>query len=294
MHMPQARAAPPSRSSQIKRVLLGLLVANLGVVGAKFLIGIATGSLGVLGDAVHSTVDAANNILGLAVMVVAAREPDEDHPYGHSKFETLGALAIVVFLSVSLFEIVRGAISRLTTGTEPLQITELQIALLLATLVVNVAVASYEWQRGTQLGSELLLADAAHTRADVYVTIGVLTGVLLSRAGYAWVDPLVALAVAGVIAWIAYGIVARSVPVLVDQHAAPSDDIQAAAEAVSGVVRAYSIRSRSTGEQNFAEVTIAVDRHASVEEAHRVADAVEARLRERLPLDEVIVHIEPC
>ncbi|MFQ6045937.1 MAG: cation diffusion facilitator family transporter [Gemmatimonadales bacterium] len=275
-------------------MLLGLLLANIGVVGAKFMIGIGTGSLAVLGDAVHSTVDAINNVLGLAVIVVAAREPDEDHPYGHSKFETLGALAIVVFLSVSVFELVKGAIARLATGTEPLQINELQLVLLLGTLAVNIVVASYEWRRGTQLGSELLLADAAHTRADVYVTIGVLTGVLLSRAGYAWVDPLVALAVAGVITWIAYGIVARSVPVLVDQHAAPSDEIQAAAEAVSGVVRAYSIRSRSAGDQNFAEVTIAVDRRASVEAAHRVADAVEARLRKRLPLDEVIVHVEPC
>ena len=292
--MPHATAASRSRSVQIRRVLIGLLFANLGIVGAKLTIAAGTGSLAVLGDAVHSTVDAMNNVLGLAVMIVAARGPDEDHPYGHSKFETLAALAIVVFLSVSCFELVKGAISRLVEGGPPLRINEFQLALLLGTLVVNTAVATYESRRGKELNSQLLLADAAHTRADVYITMGVVGGVLLSQAGYSWADPVVALVVAVVIAVIAYGIVARSVPVLVDQHAAPSHDIQAAVEAVYGVIRAYGIRSRSTSEKSFAEVTIAVDRHASVEAAHRVADAVEVRLRDRLAFDEVTVHIEPC
>lgn len=283
-----------SRTTQIRRVLFGLLVANLGVVGAKFMIGLGTGSLAVLGDAVHSTVDAMNNVLGLAVMAIARRAPDEDHPYGHGKFETLGALAIVVFLSVSGFELVKGAVERLIRGADPIQISGVQLAVLTGTLAVNVFVASYESRRGRALKSEILQADAAHTRADVFITLGVLAGLLLSRAGYAWIDPLVALAVAGVIAILAYGILARSIPVLVDQHAVPSDDIQQAVEGVPGVMRAYAIRSRSSADHTFAEVTIAVDRHATVESAHGVADAVEARLRDELHFDEVTVHIEPC
>lgn len=292
--MSHGRAGSRDRPAQIKRVLIGLLVANLGVVGAKFVIGLASGSLAVMGDAVHSTVDAMNNVVGLAVMVVAAREPDEDHPYGHGKFETLGALAIVVFLSVSGFELVKGAVTRLLQGAPPLQITEMQLVLLVVTLGVNIVVASYETRRGRELDSEILLADAAHTRADVYITLGVLVSVLLARAGLRWVDPLVALGVAAIIVVLVYGIVARSVPVLVDQQAAPSDDIQAAVETVPGVKRAYGIRSRSTSDRTFAEVTIAVDRAASVEEAHSVADAVEGRLRDELRFNEVIVHIEPC
>lgn len=284
---------PSSRAAQVQRVLRGLLVANLAVVGAKFVIGVRSGSLAVLGDAVHSTVDAINNVLGLAVMTIARREPDEDHPYGHGKFETLGALAIVVFLSVSGFELIKSALGRLAAGAPPIHIGETELAVLAATLAINVVVAAYETNRGRALKSEILLADAAHTRADVFVTIGVLTGVLLSRAGYGWMDPVVALVVAGVIVVLAYGIVRRSVPVLVDQHAAPSDAIQSAAESVPGVVRAYQIRSRSGSHETFAEVTIAVDRHASVATAHEVADAVEARLRDELDFDEVIVHIEP-
>lgn len=292
--MPLARAKSRDRSAKIQRVLLGLLVANLAVVGAKFLIGTATGSLAVLGDGVHSSVDAMNNVLALAVMWVAAREPDEDHPYGHGKFETLGALAIVFFLSVSGFELVKGSVTRLITGAEPLVISDAHVLVLASTLVVNTAVAVYESRQGRRLDSEILLADAAHTKADVFITIGVLAGVLLSRAGYGSADPIVALIVSGVIVWLAYGIVARSIPVLVDQHVVPSHEIQAVAEVVPGVVRAYDIRSRGSHHLRFAELTIAVNGDASVESAHRIADMVELQLRREVHLHQVIVHIEPC
>ncbi len=292
--MASLRASPRDRFAKIQRVLLGLLVANLAVVGAKFVIGTASGSLAVLGDGVHSSVDAMNNVLALTVMWFAAREPDEDHPYGHGKFETLGALAIVVFLSVSGFELVKGAVIRLLSGAEPLRISNTHIGLLVATLAINTVVAVYESRKGRELNSEILLADAAHTKADVFITIGVLVGVLSSRAGFGSADPLVALIVAGVIVWLAYGIIRQSIPVLVDQHAAPSDDIRAAAETVHGVVRAYDIRSRESHDQRFAELTIAVDGGKSVESAHEIADAVESQLRKELRIHQVIVHIEPC
>jgi len=292
--MSPARADAHSRPTQIKRVLLGLLAANLAVVGAKFFIGGASGSLAVLSDAVHSSIDAINNVLALAVIGVAARGPDEDHPYGHTKFETLGALGIVVFLSITGFELVKGALARLVAGTQPLDISNVQIAILAGTLVVNSGVAMYETRRGRELESDLLLADAAHTRADVLITVGVLVGVVLSRAGYPVADPLVALGVAVAIVWIAYGIIRRSVPVLVDEHAVPADVIRRAAEAVTGVRSAYHIRSRGAPHLRFAEVTISVDGAASVEAAHQIADHVESRLRDELTLHEVLVHVEPC
>ncbi len=291
--MSLAGAHAPDRTAQIHRVLLGLLVANLAVVGAKFVIGVSTGSLAVLGDGVHSSVDAMNNVVALAVIRVAAREPDEEHPYGHSKFETLGALAIVVFLSVSGFELVKGALLQLMSGAQPISISPLELGVLGATLGVNTVVAVYESRRGRALNSDLLLADAAHTKADIFVTMGVLAGVLLSRAGYAAADPIVALAIAVVIAVIAWGIVRRSIPVLVDEHAVASTRIRTHAQRVEGVKRAYNIRSRGSRERTFAELTIAVDRDATVEAAHRVADAVEHRLRRELQLGEVIVHVEP-
>src|SRR2546425_2227454 len=155
------------RSAAVRRVLRGLLVANVAVVIAKAAVGMVAGSLAVLGDAIHSSVDAVYNVLGLIVVRVAARAPDEDHPYGHRKFETLGALSIVVFLSVTCFELVRSAIGRLIAGGRAVQVSDAGLTLLLVTLGTNVFVAWYENRRGHQLSSDLLIADAAHTRADV-------------------------------------------------------------------------------------------------------------------------------
>src|SRR5881409_557264 len=285
------------RSRAVRRVLAGLLVANIAVLITKATIGTLAGSLAVLGDALHSSVDAAYNVLGLVVVRVAAREPDDDHPYGHGKFETLGALAIVVFLSVTCFELVRSAIGHLLSGGHTVQVSDLGVALLLATLLTNIFVAWYENRRGHQLSSELLIADAAHTRTDVFITIGVLIGVLFSRQGHTWVDPAVAIAVALLIVRVAYQILARVVPVLVDERAIPAPTIKQSAQAVQGVKRAYGIRSRG-GQGNagvrYAEVTIAVDPAANVADAHAIADAVEARLKKDLALQEVTVHVEPC
>src|SRR6059036_3956960 len=204
------------RSRAVRRVLAGLLVANILVVIAKASIGVLAGSLAVIGDAVHSSVDAVYNVLGLFVVRVAARAPDEDHPYGHGKFETLGALAIIVFLSITCFELVRNAVQKLLGGGHAVVVTDLGLVVLLATLAINVLVAWYENRRGHELSSELLIADAAHTRTDVFITIGVLIGVLFSRQGHTWVDHAVAIAVALLIVRVAYQILARVVPVLVD------------------------------------------------------------------------------
>jgi cation diffusion facilitator family transporter len=283
------------RSAAVRRVLRGLLVANIGVVIAKALIGAAAGSLAVMGDAVHSSVDAVYNILGLIVMRVAARAPDEEHPYGHGKFETLGALAVIVFLSVTCFELLRSAIGRLITGGHAVQITDSGLVLLLATLATNVFVAWYEHRRGQQLSSELLIADAAHTRTDVFITIGVLIGLLFSRQGHTWVDPVVAIMIALLIMRVGYQILHRVVPVLVDERAIPEPAIRQSAQAVEGVVSAYGIRSRGGNSGvRYAEVTIAVDPNANVADAHAIADAVEEKLKKELELEEVTVHVEPC
>lgn len=281
------------RHASVRRVLIGVLVANVAVVSVKFAIGIATGSLAVLGDGVHASVDALNNIIALAVMRVAAVGPDADHPYGHGKFETLGALVIVGFLSVSCFELVTGAIRALLAGGRVVSASPIALAALTATLIINGLVAWYETTRGHALKSEILLADAAHTRADVAITSAVLVGLVAAGAGYTVVDPLLALGVAGFVLYIALRIVRRSVPVLVDERALPATEIRHAAEAVTGVQRAYSIRSRGSSLVRFAELTIAVDGHANVHTAHAIADAVEKQLIEALGLSEVVVHVEP-
>lgn len=286
--------AYPDRDHQIRRVLLIILGANLLVVAIKAVVGMATGSLAVLGDLIQSSLDAVNNGLGLAIMAVATKGPDAEHPYGHAKFETLGALLIVVFLSVSIFELLRGAVARLVAGSAPPTVSVSSLALLVVTLGLNIMVTVVESRAGRRLNSELLVADAVHTRTDVLITVAVLGGLVLSRAGLRWADPVLAIIVAAMVGRAGYGIVRRALPTLVDQRVYDAQTIQREAERIPGVQAAYSIRSRGAANTLFAELTIAVDGASDVTSAHGIADAVEARLREALDFQEVVVHVEPC
>ena len=171
------------KSIGVRRVLGGILVANIVVVIVKFGVGLDTNSLAVFGDALQSSMDSVNNIFGLAVVRLASKAPDEEHPYGHSKFETLGALLIALLLALSIFELVRGAIARLLVGAPPLNVSGMALALLVFTLALNLGVVWFETRAGRRLRSDLLLADALHTRTDVFITLGVLTGLALARAG---------------------------------------------------------------------------------------------------------------
>lgn len=291
--MPSA-ADSREKSSGVRRVLSGILAANLVVVIVKFAVGLETNSLAVFGDALQSSVDAVNNLFALFVVRVASKAPDEDHPYGHAKFETLGALLIALLLALSIFELVRGAITRLVMGAPPLNVSSAALALLVFTLSVNLAVVWFETRAAGRLRSDLLLADALHTRTDVFITLGVLTGLTLARAGLAWADPVLAIIVAILVGRAGYQILRRSIPSLVDERAFDQATIQREAEGVAGVVSAYAIRSRRAGDRQFAELTIAVDGGSDVASAHRIADKVEDRLRATLQLDEVTVHVEPC
>jgi cation diffusion facilitator family transporter len=292
--MPSARPEAHDRTALIRRVLMGLLFANLAVVVAKLVVGLASRSLAVLGDALHSSVDALNNVLALVVVRVAEQAPDEEHPYGHRKFETLGALAIVGFLSITCFELTRDALTRLFGAHEVPVVTTAQLGILVGGLGVNALVAWYERRRGRELGSDLLVWDAAHTQSDIYITTGVIAGLLLSRVGWWWADPAIALVIAMLIVRVGYQITQRTVPELVDQRALPQSDIQSLVEGISGVRGAYDIRSRGGPHVRYAEVTIAVDRDTNVAEAHAIADEVEHRLKRDLQMAEVTVHVEPC
>lgn len=291
--MAVARARERDRTASIQHVFVGLLVANLAIVGAKLVIGASAHSLSVIGDGVHSSVDAFNNIVFAVLMRYAGAEADANHPYGHGKFEVLGALGLVIFLAVASFELMKSAVGNLFAGAPPPRLTRLDLWVLAGTLVVNLWVAWLEARKGREYASDLLLADAAHTRIDVLITSGVIAGALLSRAHVRHVDPAVTLVIVLLIGRVAYQILRRGVPVLVDQAARRPEDVRQSAEGVGGVDSATDIRSRLAAGVAFAELTIKVSGRLAVDEAHDIADAVERRLKDDLKLDRVVVHVEP-
>ncbi|HTT69014.1 MAG TPA: cation diffusion facilitator family transporter [Gemmatimonadales bacterium] len=292
--MAVAGAPGRDRTASIQRVFFGLLAANLVVVGVKATIGIRAGSLSVISDAIHSSVDALNNMVFVVLMRYAGAEADANHPYGHGKFEVLGALSIVIFLAIASFELLKSALARLVSQAPPPVLTGIDLGLLAGTLVVNLWVAWLEARKGHEFSSDLLLADAAHTRVDVMITTGVIAGSVLSRAGIRHVDPIVTLVVVLMIGRVAYQILRRGVPVLVDQAAQAPEAVRRSAEGVEGVRSAYDIRSRLAAGVALAELTIRVSGRLSVDDAHDIADAVEHQLKDDLKLDRVVVHIEPA
>jgi cation diffusion facilitator family transporter len=297
--MPNDNAATPPRPGairgpEIRATLLVILLLNAIVVAAKVVVGVRTGSLSVLGAALESGFDMLNNVVGIVLVGIAARGPDEDHPYGHEKFETLGALAIVGFLSISCFELLREGVRYMVVGRTPRAPSLAELFVVLATMGINVIVVWYERRRGRQLNSTFLLADAAHTGSDIYVTAAAIASLVLARIGLGFIDPILAIAVALVIGWNGYQIVRGTVPVLVDQRAVDASEIRRLLSAIPGISEVPTVRSRAMASGVlFAEVTICVDAHTTVQEAHRIADAVEERLADQLGASEVTVHVEP-
>jgi cation diffusion facilitator family transporter len=283
-----------ARHAGVRRVLLLTLVANMAVVAAKLAAGLGAGALSVLADAAHSSVDAANNVLGLTLSAVAARAPDEEHPYGHAKFETLGAVGIVAFLSITVYELVGSALARLSSGDARPVVTPFVVAVMVFSAALSLAVSVYEQRRGRDLASDILLADAAHTRADFFASLAVLVGLAFVAFGMPRADAAFTLVVAAFIARAGWRILRRTVPILVDERAVAGASIRRVALEVRGVIEVPSVRSRGREGEAFAELTIVVDGTLDVEAAHRIADEVEHRVAARLGAREVVVHVEPA
>lgn len=288
-------AITPARSNAVRGVLARVLILNLIVVAIKVTVGLRTGALSVLGAALESSLDLFNNVVGMILVAVAARAPDETHPYGHAKFETLGALAIVTFLSISCFELLREGIMHLRHAESPIRPSLVEVALVGLTLAVNALVVFYERRRGRELSSSFLVADAAHTHSDVYVTLLAIASLGLTRIGLGAWDPVLALVVALIIAWNGYQILKETVPILVDERGLDSADVRRLVERIPRIAEVRTVRSRAGASGVvFAEVTIGVDGSTSVEDAHAIADEVERRVAEALGASEVVVHIEPA
>ena len=283
------------RQDSIQQVLYITLGLNLIVLETKFCLGLATGSLSLLADALHSFTDSASNVVGLIAMRLANPKPDWDHPYGHSKFESLGALAIAGFLIVTCIEILRSAIERIfaTQGTDSLTVDNLDLILMIGVLIINIGVAVYEKNRGKALRSTLLLADARHTLSDVWVTLAILIGLVGVQQGWLWLDTILTFVVAGFIFHSAWEVLQENIPSLTDRVAIPAKDILEVTMGVYGVLNGHSITSRGKLDHEiFIEMHMVVAPQ-DIKTAHAVTEEVERKLQEKYGLVHVTIHLEP-
>ncbi|HEU4989417.1 MAG TPA: cation diffusion facilitator family transporter [Gemmatimonadaceae bacterium] len=294
MPPPPEPAAGDAAALAVRRVLRHVLLLNGLIVAVKIAVGVHTHALAVLGAALESGLDLLNNVIGMTLVSIAARGPDEDHPYGHAKFETLGTIGIVMFLSISCFELLRQSLAAMIRGRALHSASGAEIAMLAGTLALNAAIVWYERRRGRALQSAFLMADAAHTATDVFVTLLALASLLLTRAGAAHVDAALGVAVALVIAWTGWQILRESVPILVDARGMDAEELRRLAVSIPGIRGVRTVRSRATASgQMFVEMTIVVAGASSVQQAHALADAVEQAVERAAGSAEVVVHVEP-
>ena len=274
-------------------MLVRVLVLNLAVAAAKLLLGYATGAVSIVSDGFHSLTDSTSNIIGLVGLRAARKPPDADHPYGHRKFETLAAAAIFIFLVLAVLEIGRTALRRFASPS-PLDVTWVSFAVMIATLIVNIAVVRYEGGQGRMLGSELLLADSVHTRSDVFATIGVLISLTAVALGYPLLDPIGGLAIAILIARTSYEIAKDTSGILSDRAAIDEDHIRRTVMSVPEVLGCHHIRTRGSADHVFLDLHVWFPPAMPLHAAHSLSHDVKDRLMAQFPqIADAIIHIEP-
>lgn len=284
------------RFRAMRRVLWITMGLNLLATSAKLVVGFLTDSLSLIADGFDSAFDSASNVIGLVGIAVAARPADTEHPYGHRKAETMTALIVAGMLFLTTWELAKGAVERLRDPSLiSAQATAWSFGALATSIVIHLGVVWYELREGRRLGSDFLIADALHTRADVFVSVSVAGGLVAVKLGFPLADPILALVVALVIAKIGIDIVREGSPTLMDRAAMPSDELERIARSMPGVLSCHQVRSRGHEGAVYADLHIQVDPGMSTEQAHAVAHDVQYRLLEKSPgLEDVTIHVEPA
>jgi cation diffusion facilitator family transporter len=282
-----------SSAGSVSDVLVRVLFLNLAVAAAKLVFGYATGTVSIISDGFHSLTDSASNVVGLAGARASRKPPDEDHPYGHRKFETLAAAAIFLFLVLVVVEVARAALNRLSAGGAP-HVSGWSFGVMLVTMAINILVVRYERREGRRLASELLMADAVHTQSDVLTSCAVLVSLAGVYLGAPLLDPIGGLVIAGFIAYSGWQVARETSYVLADRAVMDESRIRGVVMSVPEVVGCHQIRTRGTSDHIFLDLHVWFSGDTTLFEAHRLSHVVKDRVLEAFPeIKDAIIHIEP-
>jgi cation diffusion facilitator family transporter len=278
-----------------RRIAMVSVFAAAALVAIKLVAGLASGSLGLVSEALHSGTDLVAALLTLFAVGVSGRPPDPSHPYGHGKAEHLAALAEAGFLVVASFFIGDRALRQLFGSASPsVDAAWYAIAVVIVVLAVDISRATVSWRASRRFASPALHANALHFGSDLLGSSAVLVGLALARAGHPGADSAAALLVAVLVLVAAARLVRENVNVLMDRD--PTDAHETARRAIEGVqptVQLRRLRMRQAAGRHFADVVIGVAPGAAVGQGHAAADAVEDAVQRVLPNTDVVVHVEP-
>lgn len=280
-------------SNQVTLVSIGV---NIFIALAQMVAGVLGHSQGLIADGVHTLSDLLSDFLVLFAVKHGAKEADEDHPYGHARYETAATLALGIMLVVVALGIGYSAARRLLNPELLLEVHKYAIWAAAGTIVAKEGLYQFTAAVGRRVNSQLLIANAWHHRSDAISSIIVLAGILGNLAGYRWLDSAAAIGVALMISWMGFKLGKEALDELVDAGLDPETlaAMEKVIRNVNGVVNMHMLRSRKSAGQAIADVHIQVDSKASVSEGHTIGDAVRYRLIKEFPeLSDITVHIDP-
>lgn len=287
-----------SRSRKIRAVLWQVLAWNLLLSVLKVALGLGFGLLNLVADGIHSVADSLSNVVGLIATKFTAKKEDEDFPFGYEKFETVGAFIIVGVMSFGVLQIFLEAVKKLFTN-EPVAVQPVILWVLAVTIVCNYLISFWENKKGVGLKSEVLVADAAETKSDAWVSLAVLAGLTLMKLG--WIpstsrgDALVTLAVVYFLVRLILKVAKEPVRVLCDAQVIDPEEIKDIVMSVPDVKFCHGVRSHGRKASYFLNLDIGVSAETTIKDAHDIiCHAVKAKLRYALPgLKYASIHIEP-
>jgi cation diffusion facilitator family transporter len=297
------QAIDASRSEK-KRAAWSSVLAALGLTGMKLVVGLLSGSLGILAEAAHSGLDLVAAVVTLVAVSVSDRPADDSHPYGHGKIENFSALIETLLLFVTCAWIIYEAVRRIFFQDVRVEPSFWAFLVVVISIAVDVSRSRMLYRAARKHQSQALEADALHFSTDIWSSAVVLGGLSLVLLGQKLLpgraellnraDALAALGVAFIVLFVSYRLGKRTIDVLLDS--APDglkDRIVAASDEVEGVLHSGQVRLRRSGPRVFVDMTIEVDRNLSFERTHAIAESVEARIQALVPGADVVIHTDP-
>jgi cation diffusion facilitator family transporter len=279
---------------QIKRVLIIVLALNWLVALIKAFFGIISRSSSMTADGLHSFSDGTSNIIGLIGIYFAFKTRDEDHPYGHRKYETFFSLGIAFLLFLVALSIIQESLRRFSNNITP-QINVLSFIVMAATIIINYLVMRYENKMGLQLNSDILISDAMHTQADIFTSFSVILALIAVKLGFPILDPITSIIISSYIIYSGYKIARKSSAILCDTS--PISDIKQIKDIVlktPGVKSCHKIRSRGRPNEVYLDLHVQVDKNMDMGTAHKISYMVENSIKKYMPqVTDIIIHMEP-
>lgn len=282
------------RAKAIVKTLGLCLFCGLAMAAAKIAYGRSANSLAFVADGVHVLFDAGATIMGMITILWSSKPPDEDHPYGHHKFETVCAIILGILLLFAAYEVGSIAYTRLFNPDRFPTASFLGVAILVATMVVSLGLARLEEKMAARHASSYLAADSLHNRSDFWITLAVLGSVLSVHFRIPYVDAGVSILIALYLVYLAVHLMLENLKPLVDASVLDPRQVESIVSATEGVLHCHHIRSRGEAGRHFLDLNIHLPGHITLERAHEITHDVEQRLKAAFPgLVDVVIHTEP-